>query len=227
MSKRFGLLSIASLLFFFFPSLVPAQSLPRITSRKTHEADDHMSAMGQLASRVKQVLQQKGIVSGKALVAPPNPPGDKGCTNAPACNDDADGPAGGQAETSIAVDRTGQHVVVGFNDTRGFSSNPISVSGFMYSDDGGQTFVDGGQLPSPGTDTIGTTKFPEVFGDPDVKYLGACTFVYSSIVLKKFSATAVVQTMGIHSSTDCGHTWTGPFEVTAATNPNGLLNSAG
>jgi hypothetical protein len=228
MWNRFGLLSVACLLLLILPSSSPAQKLPRITAHKEQlAATDHMSAMGHLAFRVNEVLKEKGIVTRRALVAPPNPSGDKGCTNAPDCNDDADGPAGGQAETTIAIDHTGQHVVVGFNDTRGFSLNPISVSGFMYSDDGGKTFTDGGQLPSPGTDVIGTTKFPEVFGDPDVKYLGACTFVYSSIILKKFSDTAVVQTMGIHRSTDCGHTWTGPFEVTAATNPNGLTDSTG
>ena len=71
---------------------------------------------------------------------------------------DFDGPAGGQAETSIAVDSSGQHIVVGFNDTRGFALNPMSVSGFMYSDDGGATFADGGQLPSPGTDLIGVSQ---------------------------------------------------------------------
>ena len=59
---------------------------------------------------------------------------------------------GGQAELSIAVDESGQHVVIGFNDTRGFAKNPISVSGFLYSEDGGKTFVDGGQLPSPGNE---------------------------------------------------------------------------
>jgi hypothetical protein len=87
--------------------------------------------------------------------------------------------------------------VVGFNEPRGFALNPISVSGFFYSDDGGKMFVDGGQLPSPGLDTIGATKFPQVFGDPDVKYLGACTFMYSSIILKKFSASTAAQTMGV------------------------------
>src|SRR5258705_327120 len=228
MLKRFGLLSFVCAVLFALSGIATAQKLPRITPRKApHDKSEHMSAMGHLAARVNSVLRQKGIVTGRALAAPPNPTGDKGCTNAPDCFDDQDGPAGGQAETSIAVDATGQHVVVGFNDTRGFALNPISVSGFFYSDDGGKTFVDGGQLPSPGTDVIGTTKLPEVFGDPDVKYLGACTFVYSSILVAKYSATAAVQTMGIHRSTDCGHTWTGPFEVTAATNPNGFLDANG
>jgi hypothetical protein len=39
---------------------------------------------------------------------------------------------------------------------------------------------------------IGATKLPQVFGDPDVKYLGGCNFIYSSIVIAKFSATRAV-----------------------------------
>ena len=106
-----------------------------------------------------------------------------------------EGPTGGQAETSVAIDSTGQHVVVGINDTRGFGSNPISVSGLAYSDDGGATFTDGGQLPvTTGTSTIGSTVYPQVFGDPEVKYLGGSTFVYFSIVVKNVGGSAV-QTM--------------------------------
>src|SRR5207302_1144808 len=33
--------------------------------------------------------------------------------------------------------------------------------------------------------------------------------------------------LSIHVSTDCGHTWRGPFEVAPATNPNGLLDING
>jgi hypothetical protein len=97
----------------------------------------------------------------------------------------------------------------------------------LYSDDGGQTFVDGGQLPTPGTDVIGTTRLPQVLGDPDIRYLGGCNFVYSSILIKKFSATRAAQTMGVHRSTDCGHTWEGPFEVPSVTNPHGQVSGAG
>ncbi|HEV3215164.1 MAG TPA: Ig-like domain repeat protein [Vicinamibacterales bacterium] len=138
-------------------------------------------------------------------------------------DDDGAGFPGGQAETSIAVDSTGQHIVVGNNDTRGFNSNPISVSGFAYSDDGGATFVDGGQLPvTTGTSTLNGTTYPQVFGDPEVKYLGGSTFLYFSIMVKKFSSTGTAQTMGVHRSTDNGHTWQGPYEIGPATNPNGL-----
>src|SRR5207253_2677689 len=67
------------------------------------------------------------------------------CLNKADCGEeDEDGSdiPGGQAETSIAVDESGQHIVVGYNDTRGLSRNPISVSGVLYSEDGGQTCVD-------------------------------------------------------------------------------------
>ncbi len=180
--------------------------------------ENRMSSMGQLASKIRAAIRASG---GQSIL---NKSGDEDCISEPDCGDDEDGPAGGQAEVSIAVDSTGQHIVIGYNDTRGFSLNPVSVSGVMYSDDGGVTFVDGGQLPSPGSDTIGTTRLPQVLGDPDVRYLGGCNFVYSSILIKKFSATAAAQTMGVHRSTDCGHTWAGPFEVTPVTNPNGLVS---
>ncbi len=182
--------------------------------------DPGMSAMGRRAAHERrQLLGQKS---------------DDTCENgAEECQgdegfQDPDGPNGGnQAETSIAIDDTGTHVVIGFNDFRGFNLNPTSVSGFMYSDDGGKTFVDGGQLPSPGNDAIGTTLLPQVFGDPEVKYLGGCNFIYSSIIVTKFGPTVAAQTMGFHRSTDCGHTWEGPFEIPPATNPNGLLTAMG
>jgi len=86
-------------------------------------------------------------------------------------------PGGGQAEMAIAVDTSGQHIVVGFNDTRGFALTPVSVSGFAYSDDGGLTFTDGGQLPTNAGTVPTGSGLPQVFGDPDVKYIpggGGC-----------------------------------------------------
>jgi len=197
--------------------------------RRRKQPDERMSAMGHAAARARAALEH-GLPPGVRAAKDFEEAGL--CVNQPDCEgaDDAppaDGPASTQSETSIAVDSTGQHVVIGFNDFRGFSRNPISVSGFMYSDDGGSSFVDGGQLPSPGTDTIGTAKLPRVLGDPDIKYLGGCVFVYSSIIVKKFSAATAAQTMGVHRSTDCGHTWVGPFEVTPVTNPHGLVDVNG
>jgi hypothetical protein len=134
-------------------------------------------------------------------------------------------PGGSQAELAIAVDDGGQNIVVGFNDFRGFlkpdAGGRISVSGFMVSHDGGQTFVDGGQLPITNGDPA--SGLPQVFGDPDVKYLGGCNFIYTSIVLVPFGAGNAAQSMGFHRTRDCGQTWEGPLEIPSATNPSGMV----
>src|SRR5205085_2147890 len=190
--------------------------------------EDRMSSMGRLAARVRKQLRKSGVagVSTRSAI--------DDCVNTPDdCEDGfSEGPAGGQAETSVAVDSTGQHIVVGFNDTRGFALNPTSVSGFMYSDDGGATFAVNGLLPITVPQTsIGATKFPQAFGDPEVKYLGGSSFAYIEIVfttmLNPGGTRVSVQTLGFHLSTDYGHTWTGPFEIPTATNPNHLFNTSG
>jgi hypothetical protein len=213
---------VALLSLLLLASVLPAAGAGRPGGKP---GEDFMSSMGRLAVRARAAVEATG---GRAHLSLRT---GETCDNQPDCGDDntgeGDSISGGQAEVSIAVDATGRHVVIGFNDTRGFALNPVSVSGFLYSDDGGVTFVDGGQLPSPGTDAIGATLLPQVFGDPEVKYLGACNFIYSSIVIAKFSATRAVQTMGVHRSTDCGHTWVGPFVVGPVTNPNGLVSGSG
>ena len=180
--------------------------------------DPRWSTAGRLAQqRIDEIKQRLTIGSG-------------GCRNEPECEDEAPLVASTlQSETSIAVDATGQHVVVGFNDFRGFAdaSKATSLSGFMYSDDGGLTFTDGGQLPSPGTDIVGGQRFPQIFGDPDVKYVAACTFLYASIGIQKFGASGLAQALVVHRSTDCGHTWTGPFSVPPTINPNGGVDVNG
>jgi hypothetical protein len=174
-----------------------------------------LSTMGDIAKRrVDRINRGFAIQAG-------------GCVNEPDCPDGDLAAPSTQAETTIAIDSTGQHIVVGFNDNRGFITPTTSISGFMFSDDGGLTFVDGGQLPTGPTTIVGGQRFPQVFGDPDVKYLGGCNFIYASLLLKAYSATTIVQTISIHRSMDCGHTWSGPFEVVPATNPNGLLDVNG
>src|SRR5438270_2714144 len=200
-----------------------ASAAPQPKDRKTRPSD-LLSPMGRLAQQAQAALAKKQGRHFDSL--------DRDfCTDQQECEEessdpDSGGPAGGQAETSLAVDSTGQHVVVGFNDTRGFALNPTSVSGFMYSDDGGATFTDGGQLPTPGNELVGAVRFPQVFGDPEVKYLGGSSFIYISILVRKLGAAGTAQTMGFHRSTDYGHTWTGPFEITSATNPHALTTGA-
>src|SRR5205823_14970976 len=108
---------------------------------------------------------------------------------------------------------------------RGFTAGPaVSISGVLYSDDGGATLVDGGRLPTGPTISIGGQLFPQILGDPDVKYLGACNFVYSSIMLLGIANGGIAQTLSVHRSSDCGHTWSNPVEVGPATNPNGKVD---
>jgi hypothetical protein len=180
--------------------------------------DPRLSSAGRLArDRVEQLANRLTIQGG-------------GCFNEPECEDAPLLASSLQSETTIAVDATGQHVVVGFNDFRGFRDPtrfPTSISGFMYSDDGGLTFVDGGQLPSPGNGVLFGQLFPQIFGDPDVKYVGACTFVYTSLALEKFGNAGLVQSLVFHRSTDCGHTWAGPFDIPPSVNPNGGIDTNG
>lgn len=205
-------------------------------SPRKPESKDHlerMSPMGRLASLVANArVRLRNNGNGLGFLAKSADTcllGDDDCS----ASSSQEGPSAAQSETAIAVDVTGQHIVVGYNDFRGISLNPATVSGFAFSDDGGATFTDGGQLPSPGTGLMsdGVTKLPEIFGDPDVKYVpggAGCQFIYSSIMVEGFGTPAgnvfpgTAETMSIHRSTDCGHTWTGPFEVTAATNPTGV-----
>lgn len=190
---------------------VQPRSLAQTASReRTTDADHRMSGMGRLAHLGRSGRLAELIARARAARIGSQPD-----------DDDGAGPAGGQGETSIAVDASGQHIVIGINDTRGFTSNPLSVSGFMYSDDGGTTFHDGGQLPvTIGPVSVNGTIYPQVFGDPDVKYLGGSTFVYFSIMVKSTGA----QTMGVHRSTDFGQTWQGPFEIVSATVTGGTAD---
>ena len=145
-------------------SAIGAASPPRGAALESAERANprvkRMSEMGaRAAAEIARLERQRTGKSGKAAgrlaaltgAAPDDAPAardprdDDECQNNPRCGRGfRDGPRGGQAELSIAIDSTGQHIVVGFNDQRGFLLNPISVSGFMYSDDGGTTFTDGG-----------------------------------------------------------------------------------
>ena len=123
-------------LFVFLTLLVTfltAQPLFAAHKNSTNSIEDKMSSSGRLATRVRRAMKSAGIksfASVKSALASGNR--DACISTSDDCEDGfTEGPAGGQAETSIAVDSTGKHIVVGFNDTRGFDLNPISVSGFM------------------------------------------------------------------------------------------------
>jgi hypothetical protein len=104
-----------------------------------------------------------------------------------------------QSETAIAV--SGNAVVVGYNDFRGFycSQNGYQVSGWAYSLDYGQTFTDGG--PLPGGTNLG--------GDPWLATGPDGTIYYASLY-RPLSGMAVLR----GTVTDTGISWSQPTIIT-------------
>src|SRR5438309_1413384 len=95
----------------------------------------HMSAMGHLARQLQNPHSHAFRVvhpgAAPAIMDWNNPDGFDSSDGGGEEDGYTENPfGGGQAETSIAVDSTGQHMVVGINDTRGFNLNPTSVSGY-------------------------------------------------------------------------------------------------
>ncbi len=176
-----------------------------------------MSPAGRLAAQARAELS--AAPAPRALAAAADPAASE-CGEELECREKTTRQPGGQAELSIAIDDSGRNIVIGYNDTRGFFTGPpYQLSGYVVSHDGGRTFSPDGLLPTDG--------IVYIFGDPDVKYLGGCDFVYSSIGLVPTAGPAglvYAQSMVVHRSRDCGDNWEGPFEVTSATNPNGAFS---
>ncbi len=102
-----------------------------------------------------------------------------------------------QSETEIGVlNDAGEHdtasadggrlMVAGYNDSRGFDNNLQGLSGFSYSTDGGESWIDGGGLPPrvPSGAPAGSPGSDAYFGDPVVAvHHHSKTFYYASIYL--------------------------------------------
>ena len=83
---------------------------------------DKMSAMGQRAAAAVAKLKQQTTGRGGPEARTQGADAGDDCLNQPRCpqqGDREERAPGGQAELSIAVDEGGQHIVIGFNDTRG------------------------------------------------------------------------------------------------------------
>jgi cysteine-rich repeat protein len=120
---------------------------------------------------------------------------------------------GGQAEGSIAANADASVLIVGFNDSRGFATTPVSLSGLARSVDGGVTW-----LPVPvgpgGNSTLPGAAGGSIFGDPDVKFDPTRNiFVFSSIFVRPLDG---LQGMSIHTSNANGTVWSNPIEVSPA-----------
>src|SRR5882757_7793025 len=174
-----------------------------VGARTKNDRLPRMSPAGRLARHA--VNARRGVRPGLAparAVAGGNDFGDDEGGGPGPLEDGGDLPGGNQGELAIATDDSGRTVIIGFNDFRGFSkpdaAGRISLSGFSVSHDGGRTFTDKGQLPITTGDPA--SGLPLVFGDPDIKYVGGCNFIYVSIMVAPFGASATAQTMGYHLS---------------------------
>lgn len=90
-----------------------------------------------------------------------------------------------QSETEIAVLNTagsmGKKMVAGWNDSFGFYDREEGLSGYGYSTNGGNTWIDGGGLPPAVPGHTGTNP-DRYFGDPViVVHHASQTFYYASI----------------------------------------------
>ena len=100
---------------------------------------------------------------------------------------------GGQSDFTTAVDSTGQHVVVGMTDTR--DGRPS----YLYSDEGGVTFIEGGPIGPASSSTM------IIFGTPDVKYVGGPNFIIVTTAYVLGAAGSGTNSVGYVRSTDFGH----------------------
>lgn len=106
-----------------------------------------------------------------------------------------------QSETTEAV--AGNNVVVGFNDSQNtllFFTPGTDLSGYAYSRNGGQTFIDGGVIPNPPGAVIN-------LGDPWVASDAAGNMYYSTLIDDPFAGALEV---GVAKSTNGGQNWTAP-----------------
>jgi BNR repeat-like domain len=119
-----------------------------------------------------------------------------------------------QSETELAVlnvpGSMGKKIVAGFNDSYGFYDPEQGLSGYSYSIDGGNTWIDGGGVPPVGDGD-------QLFGDPVVVVHNASqNFWYASIY---------VNAQGIQSmSVNKGHFVTAPPTRTESISNTRCLN---
>jgi len=98
------------------------------------------------------------------------------------------------------------------NDFRGFSKTPVSISGFMYSDDGGTTFTDGGQLPTAASPTFVPRRVIAAGitdGQGAILRFAGNGSPLAVVTWTRFPS-GLLNNIGLARSTDNGVTWSGP-----------------
>jgi uncharacterized repeat protein (TIGR01451 family) len=170
-----------------------------------------MSSMGAIAAGLISPYAQE---DGSPVVAPAWP---QNAARAPLAIGSSDlivhspAAAGMQSETSIAMNANGSVLIAGYNDGRGFSLSPVSLSGVARSTDGGLNWAEVPVGPG-GAGVLPSVAGGAVYGDPDVKFDPIRNqFVYSSIYVRPSDG---LQGMSLHYSNADGSAWTGPIQIT-------------
>ncbi len=132
-------------------------------------------------------------------------------TNVRANNPTGDAIGETQAEVAVAV--FGDTVVVGWNDSKGFSAG-FTVSSFGYSTDGGATFIDGGNVPLQAASD-------QAFGDPGIDTDERGNWYYNQIYTKTGQ-----QNIGVHHGRFVGGAlvWDTPVMASIGTSATGNLD---
>ncbi|MEZ4655582.1 MAG: FlgD immunoglobulin-like domain containing protein [Candidatus Eisenbacteria bacterium] len=151
------------------PEVDLSQSLALGTARSGDE-----EVQGEYEGPEGGILENRGVPQGPfdpVLTVPQSPQAMVAPTNQVVNNRTGEQSGITQSEVSIAVQ--GNKVCVGWNDGQGFVQGGVTLSGFGYSTDRGNTFTDGGAVPNgPGT---------SVFGDPSLAVTNDGTWVFTSL----------------------------------------------
>ena len=118
-----------------------------------------------------------------------------------------------QSEVSVA--RSGNTLVAGWNDSSGLNSDigecdrrrlgmQVTISGYGYSSDGGQTWTDGGLIRPPGD--------KHLFGDPVVAPGPGGRFHYATLMRDSLSGPEMLD-IALATSSDGGQDWDEPVLV--------------
>jgi len=137
-----------------------------------------------------------------------------GPTNVRANNPAGDAVGETQAEVSVAAYK--DTVVIGWNDSKGFTPG-FTLSSFAYSTDGGATFTDGGNVPL-------TLPTDQAFGDPGVETDEQGNWYFSQIYTRGNPVTQ--QNIGVHHGRFVGGVlvWDNPTQASIGTGATGALD---
>jgi hypothetical protein len=153
-----------------------------------------------------QEMRKQGLTSRSGVLSMSAAP-----TNVRA--NDPTGDRVGETQAEVAVAVYGDTVVVGWNDSKGFTAG-FTISSFGYSTDGGATFIDGGNVPLQ-------TATDQAFGDPGIDTDEKGNWYYNQIYTKTGQ-----QNIGVHHGKFVGGVlvWDTPVMASIGTSATGALD---